>query len=262
VPAPPKVPAKRKVPLASEGVGEVTRYFIAQAGMNSRNPPWKIALAVALAIALPVGVLYMLSELKVVQLQVTRVDDSGREVKESVFSIEGVSGLRDKLLGKRPPARAVAKGAEKPRPHRPEPKPVPSAAVAPPQNDELAAFYGEEDRVDVGPQARQPVASVKGNEEGGPPPAEVAKVVASVQPAFQFCIEQELRKNPKFRGGRINLVATVGGSGSVKQANIDRRDVNGSKLGDCLKSKARRMVFNSFPGDDVDVEIPLILGVN
>jgi hypothetical protein len=87
----------------------------------------------------------------------------------------------------------------------------------------------------------------------------VSRVVGQTQSAFQSCIEQQLRKNPGFRGGKVSLVATVGRSGTVKQVQLDRHDLEGTDLGDCLKARARRMVFAAFSGDDVDVEIPLVL---
>ena len=94
---------------------------------------------------------------------------------------------------------------------------------------------------------------------GGPPKEEINKVVEATQRAFQFCIEQELKKNPGFKGGKVRLVATVGASGVVKKASIDREDIDQSDLGECLKGKAKRMTFSAFQGDDVDLEIPLIL---
>ena len=68
---------------------------------------------------------------------------------------------------------------------------------------------------------------------------EMQRVVAGAQPAFRGCIEQELRKNPSFRGGKVTLTATVGASGTVKGATFDRADVNGSSMGDCLKERAK-----------------------
>jgi hypothetical protein len=87
----------------------------------------------------------------------------------------------------------------------------------------------------------------------------VAKVVSQTQPGFRFCIEQEMKKNPSFRGGKIFIHALVGTSGTVKQAVISRPEIDSSSLGQCLKSKARRMVFAAFSGDDTEVQIPLIL---
>ena len=106
------------------------------------------------------------------------------------------------------------------------------------------------------PSRASPAAASAGS---GPSTQALSKVVSQGSPAFQFCIEQQLKKTPKFRGGKVNLVATVGPSGVVKQARLDRRDIDGSDLGDCLKSKARRLVFPAFQGEDVEVQIPLVL---
>jgi len=252
------------VPSSASGTacappGEATRYFIAEAGMNQRNPPWKIAGFAASLVAVPAAVLYLLSLLKVGPLVVTRVDAAGHQVKESVFSPGGVSGIGDLLLGRsraptenKPPsartspARAVAKA--------PDPPPAPKPDSSP----DLVAFYGDSSHRDVGPVAR-PGEKKSESTEGGLAEAEVAKVVAQMQPAFQFCIEQEMKKNPAFKGGKIFIHATVGSSGTVKQAAIDRADVDASGLGECLKGKARRMIFSAFAGEDAELQIPLIL---
>ena len=96
----------------------------------------------------------------------------------------------------------------------------------------------------------------------GPSEREVAWVVAQSQPAFQFCIEQELRKNPGFRGAKVFITATVGSSGIVKSVRIGRRDIEISPLGSCLKAKTKRMVFPAFSGADAEVQVPLILTAN
>jgi len=98
--------------------------------------------------------------------------------------------------------------------------------------------------------------------EAGLSEKDVARVVGQSQPAFQFCIEQELRKNPTFRGGKVFVTAAVGSSGVVKAVEISRRDIEVSGLGDCLKSKAKRMVFPSFRGGETEVQVPLILTTN
>lgn len=254
---------------ATAGPGEATRFFIAEAGMNERNPPWKIAaFAIALA-AVPIGVLYLLSALKVGPLVVTRVDASGNEVKQSVLSAEGVSGLGDLLLGRqRSLSRSNAKAspavrASNPRP--PTPGPMPQApersTQAEPASPELRAFYGDNSHQDIRPRGLQPAGSSIDTDTGvsSLAEAEVAKVVAQTQPAFQFCIEQEMKKNPAFRGGKVFISATVGSSGTVKKAAIDRPDIESSGLGECLKAKARRMTFPAFSGEETELQIPLIL---
>ena len=254
---------KGMLPKANES----TSYVIAQAGVNRRNPLWKIALFVVLLLALPVGALYGLSELNVVPLEVTRVDEAtGEETKEKVFSRAGVNGLRDLLMGKRSSARPrkdpdASGPGEKGADRDARDKAPATGAVS---DKKLETLYQEDQKKDVGPSKAPPVAGDSKEQDkdepvGGPPKEEINKVVEATQRAFQFCIEQELKKNPGFKGGKVRLVATVGSSGVVKKATIDRQDIDQSDLGECLKGRARRMSFSAFSGDDVDLEIPLIL---
>jgi hypothetical protein len=257
--------------------GEATRFFIEEAGMHKRNPLWKVAAFVASLIVLPAAILYLLTTFKVGPLIVTRIDASGKEVRESVFSSDG-SGLRDLLSGRGQASKPIAsadararstgkpvpplpKAAEPsnsaPRPGSPEPANSPTRSASP----ELRAFYADGSHVDVGPSRLKPGTPHPTNVEsaGGLAEAAVAKVVAQTQPAFRFCIEQELKRNPSFKGGKIFINAVVGTSGTVKQVAISRPDIEASSLGECLKSRARRMVFGSFSGDDTELQIPLIL---
>ncbi|MGA9522769.1 MAG: AgmX/PglI C-terminal domain-containing protein [Myxococcaceae bacterium] len=248
--------------------GEATQFFIAQAGVNKRNPPWKIAAFVGGGIAALAGVFLLLSSLEVVPaFKLKKTDSAGNVTEQSVFSGEGMAGLGDRLLGRVKkekdvtrvtPAAAAKDAAPAPETNRPKI----DAPVHKPSADELAALYGDASKKSVGPRLR------KGAEEkatdtssGGPSDESIAKVVANNQTAFQFCIEQELRKNPNLRVPKFYLVATVASSGVVKNAGIDRKDIDSSNLGECLKTRAKRMVFAQFSGDDVDVEIPLIVGV-
>ncbi|MFY0529366.1 AgmX/PglI C-terminal domain-containing protein [Archangium gephyra] len=264
-----KEPEKQRAPA------ENTQYFVKKAGMHRRNPPWKIALFVVLLLGLPVGVLYALTELQVVPLRVTRVDAKGQVVQEpvSVFSPEGIGELRDLMLGRTkppPPAPAPApapKAEAKPRPTegaaKPETAPQEPAAQPPSAEEQqaVAALYADGEKTDVGPEVREntEVAPTDSAEQSGPPPEALDKVVKQSQTAFKSCIDQALRKNPKLRDGKLLLTATVGSSGTVKKVSFDREDINGSAMGNCIKARARRMVFPAFEGDDVEVEIPLVL---
>ncbi|HEY0093781.1 MAG TPA: AgmX/PglI C-terminal domain-containing protein, partial [Archangium sp.] len=249
---------------------ENTQYFVKKAGVDRRNPPWKIALFVVLLVALPVGVLYALTELQVVPLRVTRVDAQGQVVEQpvSVFSAEGMGELRDLMLGRTkppppappaPPAEPAPKVEAKPAPSEPA-KEEPAQPEAP-KDEAAAALYAEGDKKDVGPEVREntEVAATDSAEQSGPPQEEIARVVGKSQPAFKACIEQALRKNPKLKDGKLLLTATVGASGVVKDVSFDRQDLKGSLMGACLKARAKRMVFPAFSGDDVEVEIPLVL---
>jgi len=234
-------------------------------GLARRNPVWKAVGVVLLILAVPVAGLYALSSLQVLPLEVPQVDPAtGASVKQPVFSAKGVRGLKDLLLGKTPAPAPPAPPREVRAPS-PKPTPPPVAAPAPkpepPPSPELKKLYGDTRKADVGPtvvptlaHATPPPAAV-----GGPNPQALAKVVAQSGPAFQSCIEQQLKRTPNFRGGKVNLVATVGASGTVKQARLDRKEIDVSDLGSCLKTRARRLVFPSFEGEDVEVEIPLVL---
>jgi len=244
--------------------GEETRFFIAEAGMHRRNPPWKIAAFVASLIAVPTAVLFLLTAFKIGPLVVTRIDASGNEIRESVFAQNGVSGLGDLLSGRQRRAKAphdsrAARPAAKPVPAPVKGSEAPSAATQRPGSAaDLRSLYADGTKADVGPTVRN--QRERPEESGsGLAPTEVAKVVAQTQPAFQFCIEQEMKKNPSFKGGKIFINAVVGGSGAVKQVAISRPDIDGSSLGECLKGKARRMIFAAYSGADTEVQIPLIL---
>jgi len=233
------------------------------AGLARRNPRWKVGLAVVLVLAVPVAGLYALSSMRVLPLEVPQVDPAtGASVKEPVFSAKGVRGLKDLLLGKAPrpapppPAREVRAPAPRPAPAPVAPAPKPE----PPASPELKKLYGDTRKADVGPTVVPTLAHAEAASGGGGPNQQaLARVVAQSGPAFQSCIEQQLKRTPNFRGGKVNLVATVGASGTVKQARLDRKEIDVSDLGSCLKSRARRLVFPSFDGEDVEVEIPLVL---
>ena len=234
-------------------------------GLARRSPAWKVVFAVLLILAIPVAGLYALSSMQVLPLEVPRVDPStGASVKEPVFSARGVRGLKDLLLGKTAPsAPATPREVRAPAPR---PAPAPAAPQAskpePPASPELKKLYGDTRKADVGPTIVPSLAhatAAPAASGGGPNQQVLAKVVAQSGPAFQSCIEQQLRRTPNFRGGKVNLVATVGPSGTVKQARLDRKELDLSDLGSCLKSRAKRLVFPSFEGEDVEVEIPLVL---
>ncbi len=251
---------------------ENTQHFVKKAGVDRRNPPWKIALFVVLLLGVPVGLLYALTELQVVPLRVTRVDAQGNAVEEpvSVFSAEGMGELRDLMLGRAkpppPPPEATQKVEPKARPAEPVKEEPPAQEAAQPEGEApkdaaAAALYAEADKKDVGPEVREDteVAATDSAEQSGPPQEEIARVVSQSQSAFKSCIERALRRNPQLRDTKVLVTATVGSSGKVKKVSFDREDVDGSPMGNCLKLSAKRMVFPSFSGDEVEVEIPLVV---
>ncbi|NVJ15947.1 AgmX/PglI C-terminal domain-containing protein [Myxococcus sp. AM010] len=245
-----------------------TRHFAKKSGVTRRNPAWKYAVFALLLLIVPLGLAYVLSEtLGVVPLRVQTVDASGNAVEQPVFSAEGVGALRDKLLGRAPPPPPAP-----PKPpaegKRPAAAPAGTGAVADaeaaaaPSKGALEAVYVDPDKQDVDPAVRsgEEVAAADTEDVGGPSDEEVERVLAKTQPAFRDCVEAELRKNPSFKGGKVTLTATVGSSGTVTAATLDRKDLNrNSPVGACIRDRAKGMVFSAFAGEAVDLEIPLVL---
>ncbi|MEW5743100.1 MAG: GYF domain-containing protein [Myxococcota bacterium] len=255
-------------------IGEATRFFIAQAGVNKRNPPWKIALFVVAFIGVPVGLVFLLQSFHIVELPtVTRTNEDGTVTQEPFFSPGGMSGLKDLLTGdaKRKKAEAerlrkekeaLAAAAAKPKPQPgattpDEPPPQPK-----PQDPSLAAFYQDDDKKTVGPKVRKsdqenPSSAVNSS---GLSPEAVSKVVADKSKAFQLCIDTALHRNPNLAVGNITVVLNVGASGAVKSASIEPKKHEGSDWAQCMMSASRRIVFPSSDGE-TQVELPFKVGV-
>ncbi len=267
---------------------EDTRYFMKKSGVTRRNPFWKIALALMIPVIILVGgasALGMVLKTKVVNSQGQTVEkpmllsSEGRnELRSLLLSSEGRNELRELLLGGKkpqqkppPPAPTPAPPEKKPQPAGAQPgagtteEPKPAVPETGKSAEELQQLYADSTKTDVGPEVRKDteVAAKDAEVQGGPPRDDVAKVVEKSQGAFQGCVETELRKNPKFKGGKVVLVATVGTSGIVKSTRLDRKELDGSAVGECIKKSAKRMVFPAFKMEDgsneVDLEIPLVL---
>jgi hypothetical protein len=262
-------------PSDPNAIGEVTRHLIEQSGASRRNPPWKIALFVVSLIGLPVSILSLLSSLHVAV--VTVVNDRGEEVQEPFFSAEGVSGLRDLLLGNAEQKRAEAKAQAVKRRAASVPTPVNAGGTAPelrePEagsetgtvdtSEALSAFYNDSEKKDRGPKVRggDAAAAAKAH-AGGLDETEAAKVVGHSQTAFEDCIVSGLRRNPSLKVGKVSMTVTVAPSGTVKGAALRPKVHESTEWGACLIQRARRMVFPPFEGDEeAEIEVPLVVGV-
>lgn len=255
--------------------GEATRFFIAQAGVNKRNPPWKIALFVLSFVVAPLSLLYVLNTLQVVKLPtVTRTDESGHEVQESFFSAGGAAGLKDLLTGEAKRKRELAEKLRLEREAKAralavkagKPTEVPDTTEAPvtpkPQDPSLAAFYGEEELKTKGPKVRKGDDEPSGTEvnQGGLTQEAAMKVVADKLKAFQTCIDNALRRNPNLAVGNIVVVMNVGASGAVKSASVEPKKHEGSEWAQCMVSTGKRIVFPASDGDTT-LELPFKVGV-
>jgi predicted Zn finger-like uncharacterized protein len=79
------------------------------------------------------------------------------------------------------------------------------------------------------------------------------------KPALQGCVDDALRRDPHLKVGKIHVATTIAPTGEVTAARIDRRSVDESALGACLKSATRKIVFPQFAGAAFDVDIPIVV---
>lgn len=280
-------------------VGEQTRFFMIQAGMTQkqRNPPWKIALFIALFIGVPAGALFAMSQITVEQTVFNEETGRSETVEVTMLSevSEGISDLRHTLLGIGKSSQEKQAAAKRRKRPKKADVPAPPALDIPPdlalptspdealsqrislgpevsksdfdfksaQSDSARALalYQSGDKVLTGPVGRRDKALGGPGLDGAPAlaPEVMADVIARNQKAFQRCTENELRRNPRFKGGKVNLTLTIGSSGMVTQARIDRAEIGEDEIGACLKQSARRIVFPSFEGEPFDLEVPLVL---
>ncbi len=255
--------------------GEATKFFIAQAGVNKRNPPWKIALFVVSLIGLPTAVLYLLSTFNVVQLPtVTRTTDDGEVVQESFFSPGGVTGLKDILTGDAKRRREEAERRERERlaaaqaardraaktPGTVDPD-VDNTPPPPKVDPKIAADYAmldDPNKTTKGPRDREKAGNAIAS--SGLKDDVAAKVVAENIKSFNLCIEEALRRNPNLKVGSITVKLSVGASGAVTRASIDPSIHENTDWGACMVKAGRRIVFPASDGE-TDVLVPLKLGV-
>lgn len=253
--------------------GEATRFFIAQAGVNKRNPPWKIALFVLAFVIAPLVLIYVLNTFEIVKLPtVTVTNEQGEEVQESFFSASGAAGLKDLLTGdaKKKKAEAEKLRLEREAAALAAAKAKAGTATAEPevvkprvQDPNLAAFYEQDDRKTRVPKVRGGGEENSGGaavNSAGLSPEAVSKVVADKSKAFQTCIDNALRRNPNLSVGNITVILNVGPSGAVKSAGVEPKKHEITDWGQCMMSTGKRIVF---PGSDAEtqVELPFKVGV-
>ncbi|MFN0061113.1 MAG: GYF domain-containing protein [Myxococcaceae bacterium] len=188
------------------------------------------------------------------------------------------AGLRDKLLGEEGPPPSPeetpsgvrgtdSRGVESSKPSiraeaKTEPRVSPKKpAAGPPQKrvgSNLEGLVGR--KGDVGPSVREEAPDEDDEAVSTRSPEELAAVVETARGSFENCIAQYVKTHAAFRGGKVRIIATIGPSGTVKRTSVDNPEVDRTELGDCLKSRAKRLVFPEAPlDDDLDLEIPLVL---
>lgn len=269
--------------------GEATKFFIAQAGVNKRNPPWKIALFVFAIIGLPVGLLYMLSSLHVVPPVLVQ-NEKGEMVEQEFFSAQGfTTGMKDLLSGdaKKKKAEAEAqrlaaeKAAEAKRlaaraasqgrgdvdaiPSRKDDKPGQAKYT----KEELEKLYGSGgpagsvvdlgSKNDVGPKIRIASEAPTVEKGGGLDADVVAKTMGERMKALVGCVEDALKRNPNVKLEKVVLVLQVGTSGAVKAVSLEPKRVELTDWGACIRDRAKKITFPAADSES-EIQIPLVLG--
>jgi hypothetical protein len=259
-------------------IGEQTRFFMKKAGVTNRNPWWKYAIFVLVVLGLPASGIYALGQTHYGG-DVAIIDANG-EVQEvgkySWQSLADQAGLGEKLLGLH---KATPEAIEKARHKNPQttpqkgPKPgvdevvdnraKPDAGLSAEEAKKVQEMYGQigNDVGQHGPKDRSPKENKQNDVDQGSLSADqINKVVSDTTPAFNKCVEDELRHNPDWKGGKVKITLHIKPSGTVSQPSIDKPAVDSSTVGECIKSRAKRMVFPRFDGDaEQPVEFDLVL---
>ncbi len=237
---------------------ETTNFFIAQAGVKKRNPPWKLALFALAFVGGPLLLVWVLSSLNIVQLPTVGAEKTPTAPQET-FTGEGDSeGLKALLTGEEEKQAVAEEEEKKKRRHG-----VKKGEPTPKQQDpELAAFYAENEIKAGGPKVRKDEVqnTATAVNSAGLSSEVVAKVVADKSKAFQLCIDNALHRNPKLQVGNITVVLTVLASGAVKSAGIEPKKHETSDWGSCMTAASRRIVFPASDGE-TQVELPFKVGV-
>jgi predicted Zn finger-like uncharacterized protein len=96
--------------------------------------------------------------------------------------------------------------------------------------------------------------------ETGLTPDQVRKKLDENKGALQACIDEALRRDPNLGVvGKIHIKTSIAPSGQVTAAQIDKRTVEESPLGTCLRRATRRIAFPRFAGDAFEVDIPILV---
>jgi predicted Zn finger-like uncharacterized protein len=77
--------------------------------------------------------------------------------------------------------------------------------------------------------------------------------------SLQKCVDDAVKYSPNLKVGRIHIATTIAPTGQVTSAKIDKKVVDDSALGTCLKIATRRIVFPPFTGDAFIVDIPILV---
>ena len=168
------------------------------------------------------------------------------------------------------PNRRTEPPTRKPRPvkvareeRRPEPKPEPEPPRRAPQPSPEPPPPPPPGQAAPAPPTAAPVAGAAQPKAARQlSPQQIARIVTANKRAFEHCIGEAGKRDPglDLSGRQVTLMLTVNSNGKVAYPTIDDVELNKTDLGACIKSAARLMMFPSFEGDPMKVEVPLTLG--
>jgi predicted Zn finger-like uncharacterized protein len=253
---------------------ETTQAFIQASGVRRQRSPLRILAFVLAFLGVFAGLGYLVSVAAGVDLSGLAPASSERREAQAWESSGGDEAFRERMLGlskdeapepEASPAsrrRTTKSGAETDGERRVrERREAEIAAVGAEQRESLADLYEGGDRGTISVRSRRRDAAGGDDGPGVAFDAEnLHRRLAENQSAFENCVQQELRRNPRFRGGRVEMTLTVAPSGVITGATLADRTLDRSEVGRCLTRAARRMMLQSFPGEDpIDVVVPLVL---
>jgi len=176
-----------------------------------------------------------------------------------------LGGTGEKVDLTRQPAPSLQKPAAPPSSAAPGKvaKPPEPEKLSPEQEAAMKSLDNERGIGTHGPkEAQGESAEASETGSGGLTAEAVRKKLDENKGALQSCIDDALHRDPNLRVGKILIATTIAPSGVVTAAKIDKRTVDESPLGSCLKKATRRIVFPSFTGEAFEVEIPIVVNSN
>jgi predicted Zn finger-like uncharacterized protein len=254
-------------------IGEQTKFFMKQAGVTNRNPWWKYVIFAALALGLPIAAIYGLGQAGVGGTVMVVDASTGEQKQVAKYSFANIksNGLGSLLSGAHAAANPAGPVKPKPRPKVP-PTPVDTNNVDPKaklteqekktiaDNSGLLSGDPTSTSPSSGPKERKGNKIADASGGAGLSDEAVAKVVADSASGFNKCVEDHLKRDPDWRGGKVTVSLKIGPSGTVLDTLIDKASVSNSDVGECLKVRAKRMHFPRFSGDEPqEVQFPLLL---
>ena len=135
-----------------------------------------------------------------------------------------------------------------PAPAQQQPQPSPEAAPKPAEAQPVPQ-----------PKPAEPAPQPAPAAATGLTADQVHRKLDESKPALQSCIDSALRRDPKLRVGKIHVATTIAPSGQVTAVRIDKRAVDDSPLGSCLKRATKSIAFPPFAGAPFDVDIPIVV---